>query len=252
MSKVIDGQFQGLVQDLKHWLRSGLRSEVDSIYLYGSIVNGDVRPHYSDVNLLVVTHSQNRQQQQMIERNIQHQFAKQYSYFYRLDLRFIQREEALSLNNIFSWGFLLKQCCHCIYGEDLANSFGEFVPSWEVSKFWNWDFEQDVAQLRKEYLLASQRQGGALVVRQLQYRIAQRLIRAHYGLVLHKEKKWLNTPKSMLPILKQHYPAKQVELERLEILLSDRIISARSVLGLVDHSVVWLSKAYKAQEFRIG
>lgn len=50
----------------------------------------------------------------------------------------------------------------------------------------------------------------------------------------------------------QYHPEKQLEIERLGILLSGRPIPKRSVVGLLDGFGDWLVKQYQKTEFRIG
>ena len=34
---------------------------------------------------------------------------------------------------------MLRHCCVCVYGDDLAECFGHYEPSWEIAKHWNQD-----------------------------------------------------------------------------------------------------------------
>ena len=45
---------------------------------------------------------------------------------------------------------------------------------------------------------------------------------------------------------------KKIEVDRLGILLSGRVIPKRSVIGILDGFGEWLVKQYKKTEFRIG
>ncbi|CSE08611.1 Uncharacterised protein [Vibrio cholerae] len=38
-----------------------------------------------------------------------------------------------TLEAIFSWGFMLRHCCVCVYGDNLAECFGHYEPSWEIA-----------------------------------------------------------------------------------------------------------------------
>lgn len=58
--------------------------------------------------------------------------------------------EVANLDSIFTWGFMLKHCCVCVYGDDLADCFGDYVPSWEIAKHWNMDVEDWITVYRKK------------------------------------------------------------------------------------------------------
>lgn len=60
-----------------------------------------------------------------------------------------------SLDSLFTWGFMLKHCCVCVYGSDLAECFGEYVPSWEIAKHWNMDVEDWLAVYRNKIARAT-------------------------------------------------------------------------------------------------
>ncbi len=143
---------------------------------------------------------------------------------------------------------MLKHLGVCIHGEDLSECFGEYVPSWEIAKFWNMDVEEWLSLYRNRIAKAENKEE---LVR-AQTTIAKKLLRASYTLVMHKDKQWFDDPIQCGENFLRYYPDKNVDIERLGILLSGRLIAKRSVVGILDSYGTWLVKQYKKTEFKIG
>ena len=143
---------------------------------------------------------------------------------------------------------MLKHCCVCVYGDDLADCFGDYVPSWEIAKHWNMDVEDWLSVYRTKIVQAQSIE--ELVSAQVT--IAKKLLRASYSLVMYRDKRWFDDPLECGEQFLRYHPEKQLEIERLGMLLSGRAIPKRSVVGLLDGFGDWLVTQYQKTEFRIG
>ncbi|WP_394152833.1 nucleotidyltransferase domain-containing protein [Vibrio maritimus] len=237
-----------VVEDLIACLKSGLKDNLHSVYIYGSVANGNAIPNVSNLDVVLVTQRPLAAGQKSLFNSINWRFQKDFPFVKGLAVRTALVSEVASLSALFTWGFLLKQCCTNVYGEDLAECFGHYVPSWEIAKQWNMDIEQSAAILRREVALAEDAQSQLSAQRQL----AKKLLRAAYGLVLHKTKRWLDDPLESGRAFLDYYPERQQTIERLGILLGQRVIPKRSVVGLLDDFAPWLAKEYQKTEFKIG
>ncbi|MGR5503193.1 nucleotidyltransferase domain-containing protein [Vibrio sp. DNB22_10_4] len=237
-----------VIEDLIACLKSGLKESLHSVYVYGSVANGTAIPNVSNLDVVLVTHAPFSASQKALFNSINWRFQKDFPFVKGLAIRTALVSEVASLSALFTWGFLLKQCCTNVYGEDLSECFGDYVPSWEIAKQWNMDIEQSAALLRKEVALAEDAQSQA----DAQRRLAKKLLRAAYGLVLHRTKRWLDDPLESGRAFLEFYPQREQTVERLGILLGGRVIPKRSVVGLVDDFAPWLVKEYQKTEFKIG
>lgn len=242
------GRSEMIIEDATKWIRASLSTNVHSLYLFGSFATGRAKPHLSNLDLLVVLHREQSGQLNTIKRNIEWRFSQSFPEITGINIRTVTLSEVLSLDNIFKWGFLLKQCCVCLHGDDLTHCFGQFEPNWEISKFWNMNLEETLPSLRKHYVQVTDQKAQFLQQRE----IGKKLLRAHYGLVLHKHRVWLDDPLQCADVAQHYYPSKQVEIKRLTLLLRPHLIPKRSVVGLLDSHGDWLVKSYKKTEFRIG
>ncbi|MCW8345039.1 nucleotidyltransferase domain-containing protein [Vibrio sp. ZSDZ65] len=236
------------IKDLLMCLKSALRDDLHSVYIYGSVAQGRAIAGVSDLNVVVVTQSSLSASQKKVFNTIDWRFQKNFPFVDAVSIRSTVINDVVSLDALFTWGFLLKQCCVCVHGDDLAECFGDYVASWEIAKQWNMDIGQSVPILRHRIAVANT--DKALL--KAQREMAKKLLRAAYGLIMPKTKRWYDEPHQCAQQFLVHYPEKRIVIERLEILLGPRVIPKRSVVALLDDFGQWLVSEYKKTEFRIG
>ncbi|MCL9774449.1 nucleotidyltransferase domain-containing protein [Vibrio sp. S4B1] len=240
--------YHAAIADLLMCLKSALRDNLHSVYIYGSVAQGRAIAGVSDLNVVVVTQSSLSANQKKVFNTIDWRFQKHFPMVDGVSLRSTIFNDVVSLEALFTWGFLLKQCCVCVHGDDLAECFGDYVASWEIAKQWNMDIGQAVPMLRHHIAVANT--DKALL--KAQREMAKKLLRAAYGLIIPKTKRWRDEPHQCAQQFLLFYPDKRVIIERLEILLGPRVIAKRSVVALLDDFGQWLISEYKKTEFRIG
>ncbi|MDN2481392.1 nucleotidyltransferase domain-containing protein [Vibrio agarivorans] len=240
--------FQPAVEDALRFFKAGLGTNLHSVYVYGSVARHEAVSGQSNLDIVVVTHRPFEDNRTTLLNTIQWRFQRGFPHVKGLNVKLALAKEVASLESIFSWGFLLRQCSECIYGEDLGECFGDYEPSWEIAKFWN----DDVAEWVKAYRLKVAKATTAAEQSHAQVMIAKKLLRASYSVVMHKHKRWIDSPVACGDAFLLSHPEKQLEIERLGILLSGRVIPKRSVVGLIDGFGQWLVKEYQRTEFKIG
>jgi hypothetical protein len=240
--------YQRPVQELVQAIESGLGENLHSIYVYGSVARKCAVVGKSNLDLVIVTRRPPDARFQTLLGTIKWRFKKAFPFITDYSLQFPLVEEVLAIESIITWGFMLKHCCVCLSGDDLSTRYGEFEPSWEIAKFWNMDVGEWLEIYRKKIAKSASRQEQT----EYQIIIAKKLLRASYSLIMHKDKGWYDDPVRCGEVFLDYHPDKQVEVERLNILLSGRYIPKRSSIGLLDSYGDWLMKAYKKTEFKIG
>ncbi|MEF1283213.1 nucleotidyltransferase domain-containing protein [Vibrio sp. M250220] len=241
-------KYQPAIDDLVSFLTSGLGDNLHSVYLYGSVARKTAKPNQSNIDVVVVTHRGFSDLRTTLFNSIKWRFQKTHPHITEISFKTALAQDVASLDSIFSWGFLLRHCAVCVYGEDLSECFGDYEPSWEIAKHWNMDVEDWVAVYRNRIARADKPEEQV----KAQRIIAKKLLRASYSLVMYKDKQWFEDPIECGQQFLRYYPDKQVEIERLGILLSGRLIAKRSVIGILDGFGDWLAKQYKKTEFRVG
>ena len=251
---VIDGaeplqeQYQPAVYELIKYLRSGLGDNLHSVYLYGSVARKTARPGYSNLDVVVVTQRDFEQNRATLLNTVRWRFQSRYPFITDIHIQTAQVKEIASLDSLFSWGFLLRHCAICIYGQNLAECFGDYEPSWEIAKYWNMDIADRLAWYR-EKIAKAQSEAEQITAQQL---VAKKLLRAAYSVVMYRDKNWYDDPRECGDAFLLYHPEKQVEISRLGLLLRNKVIPKRSVIGLLDSFGHWLVEEYKKTEFKIG
>lgn len=237
-----------VIDELIRYLHGGLGRALHSVYLFGSVARKTAVKGRSNIDVVVVTETPADDSLNTLVNTIKWRFQRSYPFVRGISFQIADVKEVLNLESIFTWGFMLKHCCVCIHGDDLASRFGEFEPSWEIAKYWNMDIDEWLEVYRSKIAKAQtpQEQAYAQVI------IAKKMLRASYSLIMHKDRHWYDDPLTCGRVFLNYYPEKQQQIERLGILLSGRVIPKRSVVGLLDEFGGWLVKMYQKTEFRIG
>jgi uncharacterized protein len=241
-------QYQPVVSDLVKFFKAGLRDNLHSIYIYGSVARKTAHDGQSNIDVVIVTHRSVGENRTTLINTLRWRFQKSYPFINGVDIQSPVLKEVATLDSLFSWGFLLRHCAVCVYGDNLGDCFGDFEPSWEIAKYWNMDIA-DWASYYREKIVKVTTQPEQIAI---QIAIAKKLLRASYSLIMHRDKHWYDDPSECGMQFLRYHPEKQLEIDRLSILLSGRVIPKRSVLGLLDGFSGWLDEHYKKTEFRIG
>ncbi|CAM3585953.1 hypothetical protein VA7868_04312 [Vibrio aerogenes CECT 7868] len=240
--------YQPAIKSLVAYLTAGLGDNLHSIYVYGSVARKTARPEYSNLDIVVVCHQPFDDRKTTVFNTLRWRFQKSFPFITDIDIKSALVSEVASLDSLFSWGFLLRHCAVCIYGENLSECFGNYETSWEIAKYWNMDIEERIVYFRDRLAKAGQESEQM----KIQTMLAKKLLRASYGLIMYKDKWWFDDPVECGQHFLKYHPEKEQDVARLSILLRQKVIPKRSVIGLLDDYGPWLAKQYKKTEFRIG
>lgn len=244
----IQSEFNPLIEELTATVQSGLKGNLHSLYVYGSIANGTAIAGRSNLDIVLVMAHNGHNGMDTFINTLKWRLMNRFPAITGVSIKVALLSDVLSLESIFSWGFLIRQSCTCLIGDDLSESFGDFEPSWEISKYWNWNILDYVPEYRVKI---AQSKTPELQVSYQQV-IAKKMLRASYGLIMHKEKLWLDSPLDCAKYFLKHHPEKAKDIQRLAIMLGNKAIPKRSVISILDVYGTWLCKAYEKTEFRIG
>jgi len=241
-------EFQPVVNDLITFLKGGLGANLHSVYIYGSVARKTAQVGKSNLDVVVVTHRSFDDNKTTLLNTIKWRFQKSFPQVTQVSIKTAFVKDIVDLESIFTWGFMLKHCAVCVHGEDLSDCFGDFETSWEIAKHWNMDVEDWLAVYRNKIARSASPEQQVLA----QVVIAKKLLRASYSLIMYRDRNWYENPIECGQQFLKYHPDKKIEVDRLGILLSGRVIPKRSVIGILDGFGEWLVKQYKKTEFRIG
>ncbi len=218
-------EFQPVVNDLITFLKGGLGSNLHSVYIYGSVARKQAVAGRSNLDVVVVTHRPFPDQRTLLN-TIKWRFQKSFPQVTQVAIKTTLVSDVVDFDNI-SHGVLCSSLSVCVYGEDLSDCYGDFETSWEIAKHWNMDVENWLAVYRNKIARAAtpEQQVAAQVI------IAKKLLRASYSLVMYRDKSWFDNPVECGQQFLKYHPDREVEIQRLGILLSGRPIPKRSVIA---------------------
>ncbi|MZI93710.1 nucleotidyltransferase domain-containing protein [Vibrio sp. CAIM 722] len=241
-------QYAAPIGEMIKFFRASIGDNLHSLYLYGSVARCHAKPGYSNLDVIIVTKQPFEDNRVTLVNTLRYRYQRRYPFITNINIKTGLAKDIASLDSLFSWGFLLRHCAVCVYGDDLGECFGDYEPSWEIAKYWNMDVGYKVAYYRAK--IAKAQRGDEQIRAQME--VGKKLLRASYSLVMYRDKQWFDDPVECGKQFLRYFPEKEKEIERLGILLKGKIIPKRSVVGLLDSFGPWLAKQYEKTEFRIG
>ncbi|MEZ8142770.1 hypothetical protein A1OO_17465 [Enterovibrio norvegicus FF-33] len=228
-------------------IRGVLGDTLHSLYLTGDVAQRCAGER-ADLSLTLVTTRALNVQEFTSLNTVRWRLEQSSDAVKRVEFDVVPFKEVTTLANIFRWGFFIKHCALCISGDNLADSFGHFEVSWEVSKAMNEDLGVKLKELRKKIAVAT-KWGAQLDASE---DAAKRLIRAAFGLVAYKENRWEQDLNICAEYFNKHYPDKSVEMERLFYLIERKPVKKRAVVALMDSFGQWVQSEYASIDRKIG
>ncbi|WP_434360420.1 hypothetical protein NF212_07925 [Parasalinivibrio latis] len=219
-----------------------------SVYATGSVAWRRAVWSRSDIDLLVVTRIGLSSQQKSSFQSLCYQMVRSKPEWVDIDVTLITVGDIADLGNLLRWGFLLKHAAVRVHGDELSTSFGHFVPSWDIAKAVRGDVKGRYAVLRRKMATATQWKTQLDAAEES----AKLCIRSAYGLVFHREKRWIENPTECAKALVKYYPEQEQVFERL-LLVVDRLpVKKRAVVTMLDSAFGWIESETGKIDRRIG
>ncbi|MEH6533906.1 MAG: nucleotidyltransferase domain-containing protein [Photobacterium frigidiphilum] len=241
-------EYMPVLIDTVNQLRAALGSALHSVYLYGSVAQRKAVWGYSDLNITVVLNRNLNSPEESALNTVKWRITTYQPKVPSLDLRVGQFSDVVSIGGIFEWGFWLKHCCVCLYGDDLSTRFGCFEPSWDVAKAMNGDIKAMLADYRQKIMTTK------VVKNYLEYCqfISKKMLRSCFALVMHREKCLAHSLSDCADIFLRYYPEKNVEIERLFTLIEGAQVPKRASLFMIEQFGGWIVAELDKIERKIG
>ncbi|MEJ2763689.1 nucleotidyltransferase domain-containing protein [Photobacterium sp. MCCC 1A19761] len=251
---VIDGttpfqdEYLPVLLDAVKQLKAGLGKNLHSIYVHGSVARRAARPGKSDLNLTLILERPLNASEQSVLSTLRWRIASHHPIIPQVDLKVGDLAEVLSLDAIFSWGFWLKHCCLCLYGDNLASRFGCFEASWDIAKAMNGDIKAELGEYRTKIMATK------VVANYLDYceAVARKMLWSCYSLVMHREQRLALSLPQCADAFLRHYPDKILEIERLFILVERTQVPKKASLFMVESFGGWIAAEFDKIDRKIG
>lgn len=239
--------FDPIVDDLVHQLKRCL-PDLHSVYIAGSIVRLEALPGCSDLNVtLVTTHALTPSEHAILD-SIVSRVERQCPQIVAVQVTFLMKHEVLDIAAIFKWGFWLKHCCVCVYGDDLSSRFGCFEPSWEIGKSMNDDLPMQLNDYRRNIMATRVVSHYLSLCRD----VAKKMIWSCYSLVFHRSGILALSIDQAAEQFLTFYPQHKVAIERLFMLVSGQQVPKKAVLFMMNDFGQWIVTEFDKIERKIG
>lgn len=251
---VIDGEtpfqhdYMPVLLDAVKQFKAGLGETLHSIYAFGSVARREAIAGKSDLNLTIVVKRPLNTSEQSVLSTIRLRLTSRHAVISAVDLKVVEISEVLSIESIFTWGFWLKHCCICLYGDDLSTRFGLFEASWDIAKSLNGDIGDELSSYRKKIMATK------VVQNYLDYceYISKKMLWSCFSLVMHREQNLALSLEQCAETFIKYYPEKELEVERLFILASRQQVPKKASLFMMDSFGGWIVSEFDRIDRKIG
>ncbi|MGF1687012.1 nucleotidyltransferase domain-containing protein [Photobacterium japonica] len=241
-------QTAAIVRGIIHQFTVGLGPVLHSLYLAGSVVRGCAVAGCSDVNITLVVMRDLTPNEQSTIQAIARRAEQQQRFFPHVSVQWVSKQTATSLHAIFEWGFWLKHCCCCVYGDDLSTRFGCFEASWDIARAQNGDIAQQLDDYRHKIMKTQVLSHYLAYCRD----IAKKMIWSAYALTFHRSGQWVWSIEEAAELFLTYYPDKSLNIERLFILLSGQQVPKKAVLFMINDFGRWVVTEFDKIDRKIG
>lgn len=216
-------------------LKSILGSKLHSIYIYGSVGRGNAIVGKSDIDLsIIVSNLVTNNERELLELG-KEELLKKYSYIPKADYDIGVLDEVLLNENLYFWGFWLKHCCSCIYGEDLAERFPKMKPSKNIAVNMNRKIESELQNYKRRIATEEDCDKLNLLVKSA----LKRIIRGAYMITIESDMSWSDNLSDNVEIFQHYYPCED-RIQRVKELLEVTSVNIEEVVGLIEYFKIWV------------
>ncbi|MDV5169024.1 nucleotidyltransferase domain-containing protein [Photobacterium rosenbergii] len=239
--------FGAVVDDVVHQLKHCF-SGLHSLYIAGSVARLQAVPGKSDLNVTMVVSQPLTVSEQAVLNSIIGRIEQQSPQVTAVKVTTLEKSEALDIATIFKWGFWLKHCCMCVYGDDLSSRFGCFEPCWDIGKAMNEDLVEKLKDSRQKIMATRN------VSRYLGFcrEVANKMIWSCYSLVFHRSGRLVLSIEQAAQQFLKYYPQHEVAIERLFILASGQQVPKKAVLFMINDFGQWIVSEFDKIDRKIG
>ncbi|HHE6468027.1 TPA: nucleotidyltransferase domain-containing protein [Providencia rettgeri] len=206
--RLFQSEFQLVITESIYWLSHILKEKLHSLYVYGSVAKGCAKPQQSDLDLCIILCDDLTQLETTRLNEIQVQLTVNHTEVSKIDFDIGMLADVMSEVNLYSWGYWIKHHCRCIYGDDLAIHFSQFIPSREIAEAVNGDF----VNVLNDYIGQINHCNDDSELKLLYRAASRKLIRSTNILRWKNDNDWPETLSEYTQKFVQRYPERQFEI----------------------------------------
>lgn len=199
----IDGIFKETIQSINKLISTEFKDEIESLYIYGSVVTWNAVIKKSDLDLIFVVKWNISLKVKNDIVVFSNKLSKKYSHlFSEVSIETTTKKEIL--NDKYGWWCFIKHLCICLSWDDLWKEFTKFKPSIKVAKAFNGDIWTEIqSAINKVNSWIKNFEFHKLCNSTM-----KKIVRTWFSLVMPQENSWTTQLEKSYEVFSKYYPEK--------------------------------------------
>lgn len=236
--------FKIIVDKVLHAILADPASQLDSVYLYGSIATGKAVKGKSDLDIIVVFKEKANDELLKKISSLEAKLTKEYELIFRdVGLATTHVDDALSEKERLGGLCFLKHLSVCIYGDDITKNVSGFKPTKAVAKGFNGDIAKSLKSLKEKIKNAISGQE----VKKVSQLLAKKIIRTAFSLVMPRAASWTTNLQTSVETFLQYYPEKTKEMNTVLGWSKIGTDDKEEILKFINTFGLWLTQKFKEE-----
>ncbi|GDY30827.1 nucleotidyltransferase domain-containing protein [Gandjariella thermophila] len=232
----VPAPFAPVVADLRESVSAAFGPRLHSVYLYGSIPRGTAVPGRSDLDAVILLRDTPGDADQATVRRLNRDLDARHDVVDGAGLLLWSVATVLDPAERYNLGFMLACLCTLLLGEDISRRLPRYRPTVELARGANGDIGAVLARCRARV--------GADDTAALCRRVARKLVRTGFTLVMPRWRGWTSDLAAMVEAFAHYYPDRAADMERATQLARAPSDDPAVVLDLIDGLGTWLTAEY--------
>ncbi len=219
-------------------------SQLDGVYLYGSVATGKAIKGKSDLDILLVfKHGPSKAITDNINK-LEKLLSKKYSTLLRgVGLATTSVQEIMSPKEKYGFLCYIKHLCVCIHGNDLTKKVSKYKPTKAVAKGFNGDIAKKLGSSKAKLQKSTKKQE---IANQSQ-EIGKKIIRSGFSLVMPRAKSWTTNLQKSVDTFIHYYPDKAEDMIKVLEWTKGGHSHKKAVINSIETFGKWLSKEFESK-----
>ncbi|MGD0729351.1 MAG: nucleotidyltransferase domain-containing protein [Candidatus Micrarchaeaceae archaeon] len=242
--KKISPIYKHVVTCVSDIILSKYAKDIESIYLYGSVVTGKAIKGKSDLDILLVFKNNPNGIVAKNVKTLEKNLSKKYINILRgIGLAITSIQEVKNPKEKYGLLCFIKHLCVCIYGNDITVNIPKFKPTKAVAKGFNGDIAEKLEINRRKFL----KHLTTSEIKKLSQETSKRIIRTGFSLVMPRTKSWTTNLQKSVDTFIYYYPEKKAEMTKALEWSKAGTVNKQAIIDFIDSFGLWLSTEFNEQ-----
>ena len=237
----VTSQYKTIVSEVLDSILKELTSQLDGVYLYGSVVTGKAVEGKSDLDILLILKDEPNNELSENISILEKALSKKYEPRLRcVGMAVTNIAEVTSDKEKYGYMCFIKHLCVCIYGNDVAKDIPAFRPSKEVAK----GFNGDIGERLEFYKDKIENITSESELKKLTQEVSKKIVRTGFSLVMPRSGSWSTDLQSSFDTFIYYYPEKTEEMKMALDWAMGTSVEKTTMIEFIKTSGQWLVEEF--------